>query len=98
MARRPSEVLQEHRSEVRDVFARHGLAKPQVFGSVAAGTDTEVSDLDVLFEPGPHTTLFDLSRARAELTRLLRVEVDLVSVRQVPESTRMKILENAVPL
>ena len=98
MGKRPSEVLDEHRDEAREILARHGLGSPRVFGSAANGTDHDASDLDLLFDPGPHTTLFDLSRAHEELSRLLRVPVDLVPARQLPEAARSAILARAVPL
>lgn len=41
---------------------RFGVLRPRVFGSVVAGTDAEDSDLDLLVDPAPTTTLLTLAR------------------------------------
>ena len=56
----PSQALRHGRSLIRELAARHRTANPRVFGSVVTGQDREGSDLDVLVEPLPETTLFDL--------------------------------------
>lgn len=58
----PSQALQHGRSLIRELAARHHTANPRVFGSVLTGRDRPDSDLDVLVEPLPETTLFDLGR------------------------------------
>lgn len=98
MTIRPSVALAEHREEARRIFTRHGLGNPRVFGSAARGADLESSDLDVLFDPGPRTTLFDVSRAHTQLSQLLQVDIDLVPTRQIPLDVRPTILAESVPL
>ena len=98
MTIRPSVALAQHREEARRIFIRHGLGNPRVFGSAARGTDLESSDLDVIFDPGPHTTLFDISRAHTQLSQLLQVHVDLVPARQIPLDIRPTLLTESVPL
>jgi predicted nucleotidyltransferase len=44
---KPSDSFQAHREALRQVIARHGVARPRVFGSVARGDDHEGSDLDL---------------------------------------------------
>ena len=39
---KPSDALAAHRTELRQLASRHGLARPRVFGSVLNGTDTEL--------------------------------------------------------
>lgn len=77
---RPSEALNAHRDQVRDAIARaHGTA-PFVVGSVARGTDTVDSDLDLMVTFEPHTTdLADLMELVDELTDLVGVPVDIIS-------------------
>jgi predicted nucleotidyltransferase len=97
-ARRPSAALLAGREAVRRTLARFGLARPRVFGSVARGEDTEASDLDLLVDAGPRTSLLDLSRARNALEDALGVTVDLVTEDDLPARIRAAALAEAVPL
>jgi predicted nucleotidyltransferase len=68
---KPSFALDYHRSEIRGVVAAHRASNPRVFGSVVRGEDAEDSDLDLLIDPTPDMTLFDLGAIRHELPGLL---------------------------
>lgn len=57
---RPSEVLSQHRDAIRQAAARYRVANPRELGSAWHGHDVEGRDLDLLVEPLPGTTLFDL--------------------------------------
>jgi uncharacterized protein len=78
-AMRPSLALSEHADQVRQVLARFGLSNPRIFGSAARSEDTEDSDLDVLVDPSPDTTLYDLAGAETELEVLLGCKVEVVT-------------------
>ena len=71
---------------------------PRVFGSVALGTDTEDSDLDILIDPTPDTSLFDIGAIRHELLQLLGVPVDVLTPKALPEKFRAAVLAEAVPV
>src|SRR6266702_3409948 len=58
---KPSEALRAHRAELREIVTRHGALRPRVFGSAIRGGDTEESDLDLLVDPTPRTTLMTLA-------------------------------------
>lgn len=49
---KPSLELEKHREAIRELVHKYGLHNPRIFGSVAKGTDTEVSDLDLLVDAG----------------------------------------------
>jgi predicted nucleotidyltransferase len=70
----PSLALASHREGIRRVVAAHRACNPRVFGSVAHGDDTEDSDLDILIDPTPETTLMDVAAIQVELQRLLGAE------------------------
>ena len=76
---RPSQALNQHRDAVCRAVARHHVANPRVFGSALHGDDREGSDLDLLVEPLPGTTLFDLGGLQDELQELLGVSVDVLT-------------------
>lgn len=75
---RPSEALAGKRDAVRAIVEKHGGFHVRVFGSTARGTDRVGSDLDLLIDVGPTTTLFDLVDMEDELEALLGVQVDVV--------------------
>ena len=58
---KPSEALTAYRDELRRLVSQYGLSRPRVFGSVASGTDTAGSDLDLLVEPGQSTSLLTIA-------------------------------------
>ncbi len=64
---RPSDALEQHRQAVRSIVPRFRSSNPRVFGSVLHGVDHESSDLDVLVDTLPETTLFDLGGLQEEL-------------------------------
>ena len=97
-ARRPSAALIAGRVAVLRTLARFGLSRPRVFGSVARGEDTEASDLDLLVEAGPRTSLLDLAQARNAMEDALGVRVDLVTEGDLPGRIREAALSEAVPL
>ena len=61
---KPSEALRHHRAAIRRVIESHRTRNARVFGSVLRGEDTEQSDLDLLVDPTPEMTLFDLGAIR----------------------------------
>lgn len=97
-AMRPSAVLATHRGRIRHVVECHRAHNARVFGSVAHGDDSEGSDLDLLVDPTPETTLFDIGAIRHELIELLGVEVDVLTPKALPEKFRAAILAEAVPV
>ncbi len=83
---------------MRDIVARHGALRPRVFGSVIHGNDTEESDLDLLVDPTPHTTLMTLVAIQLEAERLLGVHVDVLTPKSLPQRFRDRVLLEAVPV
>ena len=95
---RPSVALERHRDAVKALVAQHRAENPRVFGSVAAGTDTEMSDLDLLVDLQPGTTYFDLFDLNERLETLLGVKVDLLTPGSVSKFIRRHVLAAAQPL
>ena len=69
-----------------------------MFGSVAKGLDQEGSDIDILIDPTPETTLFDIGAIRFELKRLLGVAVDVVTPNGIPDQFRSKVIAEALTI
>ena len=93
---KPSFVLQSHRAQIRSVVARHRACNARVFGSVVRGDDHEGSDLDILIDPTPDTTLFDIAKIQIELEQLLGVSVDVLTPNALPDRFRQSVLKEAV--
>jgi uncharacterized protein len=95
---RPSDALKAHRTELRQLIIGFGVLRPRVFGSVVAGTDAEDSDLDILVDPAPTTTLLTLARLQNEAEALLGVTVDVQTPGSLSSRFRHEVLQQAVPV
>lgn len=95
---KPSLALASNRDAIRRVVASHRACNPRVFGSVLRGQDTDSSDLDILIDPTPETTLMDVAAIQVELQRLLGVSVDILTPRALPEKFRSVVLSEAMPV
>lgn len=95
---KPSQALGAHRQELREIVTRHGVLHPRVFGSAVRGDDSEESDLDLLVDPTPRTTLMTLAAIQLEAERLLGVHVDVLTPKSLPQQFRDRVLREAVPV
>ncbi len=95
---RPSAALEANRTAVRSVVQRFNTTNLRVFGSVLEGSDREGSDLDLIVDPLPGATLFDLGGLHTELEELLGVRVDLLTPRDLPPKFRAEVLAQARPV
>ena len=95
---KPSQALEMHRAAIRRVVESHRAANARVFGSVLLGQDTDSSDLDLLVDPTPDTTLFDIGAMRHELGQLLGVPVDVLTPNALPDRFRTRVLAQARPV
>ncbi|HPP45993.1 MAG TPA: nucleotidyltransferase family protein [Accumulibacter sp.] len=95
---KPSEALIANRAAIRQVVESHRAGNARVFGSVLHGQDTDCSDLDLLIDPTPETTLFDIAAIRHELGQLLGVPVDVLTPNALPDRFRTTVLAEARPV
>lgn len=95
---KPSIALALNRSEIRRVVAAHRASNARVFGSVLHGADTDSSDLDLLIDTTPETTLMDVAAIQVELQQLLGVAVDVLTPKALPEKFRHAVLAEATPV
>jgi predicted nucleotidyltransferase len=95
---RPSVALDQQREAIRQMTAQHRARNPRVFGSVANGSDHEGSDLDLLVDPLPGATLFDLGGLQVALEALLGVQVDVLTPGDLPPKFRDEVLVRALPV
>ena len=95
---RPSQALALHRARIRQIALSHHVRDIRVFGSSLRGEDVDGSDLDLLVEPTPETTLFDIGAIRFELKQLMGLEIDVLTPDALPDKFRAQVLEEAQPV
>jgi uncharacterized protein len=92
---KPSLALEAHRDAIRGMVGKYRTSNPRVFGSVARGEDGEDSDLDILVDTLPGTTMFDLGGLQYELQELLGIKVDLVTTGELHRRIKNQVLTEA---
>jgi uncharacterized protein len=95
---KPSTAFEKMRPDIREAVGRSLAINPRVFGSVLHKKDVEGSDLDLLVDPLPGTTLFDLGGLQMALEDLLGVPVDLLTPGDLPRKFRDAVLAEALPV
>ncbi len=95
---KPSLALQTNRAAIRTVVELHRARNARVFGSVLHGDDHEGSDLDLLIDPTPNTSLMDIAKIQVELEKLLGVPVDVLTPKSLPDKFRNFVLAEAAPV
>lgn len=95
---KPAAALLRHRSRVLQAVQKFKSTNPRLFGSVLHGDDHDASDLDLLVDPLPHTTLFDLGGLQVELEEILGVPVDVLTPNDLPAKFRDQVLREALPI
>jgi predicted nucleotidyltransferase len=75
---RPSELVEQHRVDIRELVATHGGHNPRLVGSVARGEDRPGSDVDLVVTFHDDASLFDVARLHSALGDLLGVRVDVI--------------------
>ncbi|PZA11914.1 nucleotidyltransferase [Rhodopseudomonas palustris] len=95
---KPSEALAEHGNRLAAILSEFGLTNPRLFGSVARGEDTRRSDLDILVDAVPTTSLYDFARAEQALETLLGCRVEIVTAGLLAPDVAARIQTDLVPL
>lgn len=80
------------------ILARYGFSNPRVFGSIARGTDTPSSDLDLLVDASSSTTILDVIGAELDIKDLIGAKVDLIIDRNLRPTFAAKAHRDMVPL
>jgi predicted nucleotidyltransferase len=87
-----------HRGALREILRSHGVTKPEIFGSTARGDDREGSDVDILVDFPPGTSIIDIIGIQHELEDLLGVHVDLVPRSGLKDRVRVLAAKDLVAL
>ena len=74
------------------------MSNVRIFGSFARGTARAKSDVDVLVDAGPDSSMLDVIGLWLDLEELLGRKVDLVTEGGIHPGLRKKIFAEARPL
>lgn len=94
----PSQALASKREQVLTLAAAQGARGVRVFGSVAKGLDKEGSDLDLLVDLPPGTSLLRIVGLKLDIEDALGVKVDLCTESELHPDLKTRILAEALPL
>lgn len=87
-----------NRESVRDLVAEFAGRDVFVFGSVAKGTDTDESDIDLLVDFEATPSLLGLARLERKLSSLLGFPVEVTPRGNLPARIAAKIAQDLAPL
>lgn len=76
---KPSALLAKHLCEIRRILDQAGVVNARLFGSVARREDTSASDIDIIVDVLPGTSLYDLADIEMAIERLLGCRVDVLT-------------------
>jgi predicted nucleotidyltransferase len=91
-------LVATHWDDLHEVLRRHGVTNARLFGSVARGDDHEGSDVDILVDFAPGTTLFGVLKIQDELESILGVEVDLIPDSGLKDRVRVRVQRDKIAL
>ncbi len=84
--------------KIRPVLKKAGVKRAKLFGSFARGEAKRGSDIDILVEMKPSSTLFDMVELNDQLETKLNKKVDLVTFKGVHPRLKKIIESDAIDL
>ena len=92
------DILHSKRDDVLKVAQRHGVTSIKVFGSVARGDETSISDIDLLVTTGSNVSPWFPAGFILDLEELLGRHIDIVTESGLNPLLREQVLTEAVAL
>lgn len=84
--------------QIKNITSRNGASNVRLFGSMARGTATTSSDLDLLIDLAPGRDLLDLIAMKQEIEAVTGFKVDIVTENSLSRHLRKNILNDAKPI
>jgi hypothetical protein len=88
--------VRAHRDEIYAIAEKYGVDNIRVFGSVARGEADDDSDLDLLIDVAPDTSLWDMSGFALDIEDLLGVFTQVTTPNGLKPRIRDEVLAEAV--
>jgi uncharacterized protein len=92
------EALKAYRDDILAIAESCHAPNIRVFGSVARGESTNISDVDFLIDVIPEQSVLDLIRLIQTLSDLLGCKVDVAQSTALNPSMRDQVLKDAISL
>jgi uncharacterized protein len=92
------EIIREKRTEIMQIAQKYGAENIRIFGSVARREENNNSDIDFLVDIPEKTNLLNRIALMQELEDFLGRKVEVVTVKNLRDYFRDKILQEAVNL
>lgn len=90
--------LEKIKRKVRPILKKADVKRAALFGSYVRGEQTQKSDVDILVEYPPKTTLFDVADLKFKLEDALGKSVDLVGYKTIKPRLKEYILSDQIPI
>src|SRR2546423_1884932 len=90
--------LEEIKEKVAPILKQADIKKAALFGSYVRGEETEKSDIDIVVEYPPETSLFDVVDLKLKLEDVLGKRVDLIGYKTIKPLLKPHILSEQVPI
>lgn len=84
--------------KVVPILKQAGVTRSALFGSVARGTASAESDVDLLVKLRDEATLFDVIALKLKLEETLRRKVDVVEYSALKPRLKDRILKDQIPI
>ena len=92
------EIIRQNRDAILGIARRYGAHDVRIFGSVARGDATEVSDVDLIVRFDSDRSLFDHGGLLMDLQDLLGIKVDVIDEEGMRPRFRQHVMKEAVAL
>lgn len=92
------EIIRAKRTEIIDIAQKYGAENIRIFGSVAKGEETDNSDIDFLVDMQKKPNLLNRIGLMQELEDFLGRKVEVVTVKNLRDYFRDKIIQEAINL
>ena len=76
--------LKKLKKQIYQIAAKYGIKEVYVFGSVARGDETNLSDVDFLIEMESGASSFGIGAFQFEVQKLLGIQIDVVPTFALP--------------
>lgn len=97
---RPSALVRQHIVQMKEAISHYPVRNPRLFGSSARGDDRQDSDVDILVDPLPQTTLYDLAELELELEleSILGCKVDVRTPGELAPEVAERVASDLRPM
>ncbi len=86
----------KNNKDIKNILEQYGVKYIAVFGSVAEGTNTIDSDLDLIVEFASKRNLFKMIELSQKLSEILGVKVDLVTKDSISKYLKDRVEQEKV--